>query len=93
MRLLQRQEDSLNRGTEMQRKAQPSPESPGPLRPGGRRRSLREIHDDQTGQATVEYMLILIGFIIPLIYFLNLLLDVLVVHYRTVSFLETLPFP
>ena len=58
-----------------------------------RRRKIRELHDDQTGQATVEYMLILIGFIIPLIYFLDLLLDVLIVHYRTVSFLETLPFP
>ena len=58
-----------------------------------RRRKLRDIHSDQTGQATIEYMLILLAFVIPLIYFLNLLLDVLVVHYRTVTFLETLPFP
>ena len=58
-----------------------------------RRRRLRDFHDDQAGQATVEWMLILLGFIIPLVYVLNLLLDVLVVHYRTVTFLETLPFP
>ena len=57
------------------------------------RRRLRDINDDEAGQATVEYMLILLAFIIPLIYVLNLLLDVLVVHYRTVTFLETLPFP
>ncbi len=58
-----------------------------------RRRRLRDFHDDQAGQATVEWMLILLGFTVPLIYVLNLLLDVLVVHYRTVTFLETLPFP
>ena len=58
-----------------------------------RRQKLRDFHGDQTGQATIEYTLILLGFIIPLVYFLDLLLDVLVVHYRTVSFLETLPFP
>lgn len=54
---------------------------------------LRDIHNDQAGQASIEYMLVLLAFIIPLVYFLDLLLDVLVVHYRTVTFLETLPFP
>jgi len=58
-----------------------------------RQRKLREILTDETGQATVEYMLLLLAFVIPTIVVLNLLLDVLVMHYRTVTFLETLPFP
>lgn len=58
-----------------------------------RQRKLREILTDETGQATVEYMLLLLAFVIPTIAVLNMLLDVLVWHYRTVTFLETLPFP
>jgi len=58
-----------------------------------RQRKLREILTDETGQATVEFMLLLLAFVIPTIAVLNWLLDVLVWHYRTVTFLETLPFP
>ena len=58
-----------------------------------RRRKLREILTDETGQATIEWMLVLLAFIIPMIVILNMLLDTLIVHYRVVTFLETLPFP
>ncbi len=58
-----------------------------------RRRKLREILTDETGQATVEWMLVLLAFIIPMIVILNMLLNTLIVHYRLVTFLETLPFP
>lgn len=93
MRLLRRRKSSRHRDTETQGKAESSVRISIPLHLCGRPHQLREIHDDEAGQATIEYMLILLGFIIPLIYFLNLLLDVLIVHYRTVTFLETLPFP
>ena len=58
-----------------------------------RRRKLREILTDETGQATIEWMLVLLAFIIPMIVILNMLLNTLIVHYRLVTFLETLPFP
>ena len=48
---------------------------------------------DQTGQATIEWVLVLVAFVLPMVYVLNLLLSVLVEHYRMVTFLETLPFP
>ena len=58
-----------------------------------RPRKLREILTDETGQATLEWMLVLLAFIIPMIVILNMLLNTLIVHYRVVTFLETLPFP
>ena len=58
-----------------------------------RRRKLREILADETGQATIEYMLLILAFVVPSILVFNMLLDVLVMHYRTVTFLQTLPFP
>ena len=58
-----------------------------------RQRKLREILTDETGQATVEFMLLILAVVIPMIVVLNMLMDVLVWHYRTVTFLETLPFP
>ncbi len=56
-------------------------------------RPIRELHADQGGQATVEWMLILVAFSLPMLWVLRKLLAVLAAHYRMVSFLETLPFP
>ena len=54
---------------------------------------IRQLHADQRGQATVEWMLILVAFSLPMLWVLRKLLAVLADHYRMVSFLETLPFP
>ena len=49
--------------------------------------------DDESGQTTIEWALVLLVFVLPMIVLLNMLLSVLVEHYRMVTFLETLPFP
>jgi Flp pilus assembly pilin Flp len=54
---------------------------------------IRQLHADQRGQATVEWMLILVAFSLPMLWVIRKLLAVLADHYRMVSFLETLPFP
>ena len=52
------------------------------------------LHRDQRGQATLEYMLLLAFIALPSIYLLRMLLVILSEHYRMVTFLETtLPFP
>ncbi len=60
------------------------------------RRALRqavELHADAAGQSTLEWVLLLVVFGIPMIYVFQWLLDTLAEHYRFVQFLETLPFP
>ncbi len=47
----------------------------------------------QSGQTTIEWTLLLVGFVLPMIYVFRLLLAVLAEHYKMVTFLETLPFP
>ena len=59
---------------------------PLPRKPAG-------LAGDQTGQTTVEWVLLLVVFALPMIYVFKLLLATLVEHYRMVSFLETLPYP
>jgi len=54
---------------------------------------LRGLHRDQGGQATVEWVLVLVAFVIPTVAVLRVLLSTLVAHYQMVTFLETLPFP
>jgi Flp pilus assembly pilin Flp len=49
--------------------------------------------DDQAGQTTIEWALLLGALGIPLIYVMILLLGALGEHYRMVTFLETLPLP
>ncbi len=56
-------------------------------------RMLRALSGDQRGQATVEWMLILVAFSLPMVWVIRRLLAVLAEHYRMVAFLETLPFP
>ena len=48
---------------------------------------------DQRGQTTIEWALLLVGFVLPMIYVFRVLLAVLAEHYMMVTFLETLPFP
>lgn len=54
---------------------------------------LRDLLSDASGQATIEYTLIIVVFGIPMVALCRVLLSILVEHYRMVTFLETLPFP
>ena len=54
---------------------------------------LARLHGDVSGQATVEYTLLIAAFGIPLIAMFAVLLDTVAEHYAKVVFLETLPFP
>ena len=56
-------------------------------------RTIRDIHGDRTGQSMIEWVLLLVGIGIPLIYVFGLLLDALAELYKMVSFIVTLPFP
>ena len=57
------------------------------------RRKISAVGCDESGQATIEWVLVVVALVLPIIYFLNIMLNVLVGHYRMVTFLETLPFP
>lgn len=54
---------------------------------------LHRLHEDQTGQTTLEWALLMVGIGIPLIAVFALLLETIAVHYRAISFLQMLPFP
>lgn len=55
--------------------------------------SGRLLGTDQRGQTTIEWALLLVGFVLPMIYVFRVLLAVLAEQYKMVTFLETLPFP
>lgn len=55
--------------------------------------TIAKLHADQRGQAAVEWVLVLVAFGLPMVVVFAKLLDVLVEHYRMITFLETLPFP
>jgi Flp pilus assembly pilin Flp len=55
--------------------------------------TIAKFHADQRGQAAVEWVLVLVAFGLPMVVVFAKLLDVLVEHYRMITFLETLPFP
>jgi Flp pilus assembly pilin Flp len=48
---------------------------------------------DQAGQATLEWMLLLVVFGLPMVFVFATLMNVLCEHYRMVTFFQTLPFP
>lgn len=48
---------------------------------------------DETGQAMVEYVLLLAVFGLPMIVVFSKLLSLMSEYYGMVTFLETLPFP
>ena len=60
---------------------------------GCRQRDLRRLAGDDTGQATVEYVLILAAFGLPMVTVFGILLKLMSEYYGMVTFLETLPFP
>jgi len=51
------------------------------------------LNADEAGQATVEYVLLLVAFGLPMMYVFAVLLALMSEHYGMVTFLETLPFP
>ena len=55
--------------------------------------NILRLSGDETAQTTVEWVLLVVAFVLPTVWLLNLLLAVLVEHYRMVAFFETLPFP
>ncbi len=48
---------------------------------------------DERGQTSIEWALLLVGFVLPMIYVFRMFLAILAEHYMLVTFLETLPFP
>ena len=57
-------------------------------------RSLAErLHRDESGATTLEMALLAAAVIIPSVYVLDLALDVIVAHYRMITFVNSLPFP
>lgn len=54
---------------------------------------ILRLNFDQRGQATVEWVLLLVGFGLPMFWVFGRLLEVLVEYYRMITFLELLPFP
>lgn len=59
----------------------------------GFHRDNRLLANDDRGQTTVEWVLLLVVFGIPMTYVIQVLLAVLAEYYEMVVFLETLPFP
>ncbi len=57
------------------------------------KRKLRHLPGDQTGQAMIEYVLLLGVFGIPMIALVSVLLGLMSQYYGMVMFFETLPFP
>jgi Flp pilus assembly pilin Flp len=55
--------------------------------------NIQKLSADENGQTTIEWVLLLTVFVLPMVWVLNMLLAVLVEHYRMVTFFETLPFP
>jgi len=51
------------------------------------------LHRDQRGQASVEWVMLMVAFGLPMVWVFARLLEVLAEYYRMITFLETLPFP
>lgn len=48
---------------------------------------------DDAGQATIEWALVLAAVALPMFFIIVVCLNLLMAHYRMVTFMETLPFP
>jgi len=53
----------------------------------------RLVMADETGEATIEWALVLAAIVLPMFFIFRICLDLLVAHYQMVTFMETLPFP
>jgi len=56
-------------------------------------RNLGELHRDQAGQTSLEWVMVLVAFGIPLITLFKLASDALAAHYSRITFFQSLPFP
>ncbi len=54
---------------------------------------MRKIVSDDSGQVTLEWALVLAAVALPMYFIIVVCLNLLVAHYRMVTFMETLPFP
>mgnify|MGYP005866497143 CR=1 FL=1 len=54
--------------------------------------ALRRLHRDQAGGTTLEWALLVAAFVIPCIWLMKMSLDLLLMHYRMIAFLNSLPF-
>ena len=48
---------------------------------------------DSAGQVTIEWALVLAAVALPMYFVIVMCLNLLVAHFRMVTFMETLPFP
>lgn len=48
---------------------------------------------DASGEATLEWALVLAAVALPMYFVFRICLNLLVAHYQMVTFMETLPFP
>ena len=55
--------------------------------------TVKKIVSDDSGQATIEWALVLAAVALPMYFIIVVCLNLLVAHYRMVTFMETLPFP
>ena len=53
---------------------------------------IREFYDDQTGQTTIEWTLLVVAFGIPMVFLITLLLNWLTEYYAFLTCLISLPF-
>lgn len=58
-----------------------------------RTRLTRRMLEDQRGQTTIEWALLLGVFGLPMIYLVVVLLSALCAQYRMITLIETLPLP
>jgi hypothetical protein len=59
-----------------------------------RRGEILSLPEDETGQATLEFVLLTALIILPIAGFtIDILLDALSMYYRMLTFFETFPFP
>ena len=54
---------------------------------------LRRLQEDNRGQMTIEWALVLAAFALPMFFVIRTCMEILVAHYQMVTFLITLPFP
>ena len=53
----------------------------------------RAFHADQQGAATVEWVMLLVAFGLPMMILFRILLGIMAEHYGMISFLENMPLP
>ena len=57
------------------------------------KKTARGFASDDSGQVALEWALVLAAVALPMYFIIVVCLNLLVAHYRMVTFMETLPFP